>query len=187
MTAFLASIGYIFMAEMGDKTQLVALAFAARYPIRTVLAGVFWATLLVHLISVGLGAAASHTLPVFWIRLAAGLAFIGFGAWTLRGDRLGDEETRRRETYGPFLTVATTFFLAELGDKTMLATVTIASQYPSLAAVWMGSTLGMVLADGLAVWAGHALGLRLPERQIRYGAAAIFFASGLYLLFTLPR
>ena len=166
---------------MGDKTQLVALAFATRFRAAVVLAGVFAATLTIHLGSVWIGEAAGQALPRFWIDLLAGLAFIGFGLWTLRGDELDDKKTSK-DRFGPFLTVATTFFLAELGDKTMLATVTIASQQNSFVAVWLGSTVGMVLADGLAIVAGQVMGKRLPAKLIRYGAALIFIASGVFTL-----
>src|SRR3712207_3626604 len=122
ITAFLASSGLIFLAEMGDKTQLVTLAFASRYSARLVLLAIFAATLLVHLFSGALGELLGVALPTFWLQLIAGLAFIGFGIWTLRGDSLDeeDEEAGTRRGYGPFLTVAFTFFVAELGDKTML-------------------------------------------------------------------
>jgi Ca2+/H+ antiporter, TMEM165/GDT1 family len=180
MAAFWVALFYVFIAEMGDKTQLVALAFATRYPLKTVISGVFWATLLVHLLSVSLGEVASLALPVFWIRMAAALAFIGFGIWTLRGDEY-EEDKKAGKQLGPFLTVATTFFLAELGDKTMLATVTIASQQNQFVGVWLGSTVGMVAADGLAIAAGKYLGRHLPEKPIQYAAAAIFILSGIYL------
>lgn len=183
MTAFWIALFFVLVAEMGDKTQLVALAFATRYRTSTVMGGVFAATLLVHLFSVFLGEAAGLALPIFWINLLAGLAFIGFGLWTLRGDRFDDEEKSDGNRFGPLMTVATTFFLAELGDKTMLATVTIASQQQSFVGVWIGSTIGMVIADGLAIIAGKAMGMRLPEKMIRYGAALIFILSGLYTLF----
>jgi putative Ca2+/H+ antiporter (TMEM165/GDT1 family) len=183
MTAFWISLFFVLIAEMGDKTQLVALAFATRYSAKTVLAGVFGATLVVHILSVLLGEAASRALPTFWIQLFAGLSFIAFGLWTLRGDQL-DEDGKKTETrFGPLMTVASTFFLAELGDKTMLATITIASQYRSFAAVWLGSTLGMVLADGLAIIVGRVMGKRLPERAIKYGAAATFILSGVFTLY----
>ena len=182
MHAFFIAAFYVFIAEMGDKTQLVALAFAARYRAALVLSAVFTATLLIHLFSVGLGRLLSDTLPHGWIRLLAGLAFIGFGIWTLRGDELG-EEKKREHAWGPFFTVAVTFFLAELGDKTMLATVAIASQERSFIGVWLGSTVGMVTADGLAVVVGHGLGKRLPEKMIQRVAAALFFISGLWLMF----
>lgn len=183
MTAFWVSLGIVFVAELGDKTQLVAMAFATRYSAKVVLGAVLVATLVVHLFSVFLGEAASSVLPVFWVQVAAGLSFIGFGFWTLRGDELSDEETRKTSRFGPFLTVAVTFFLAELGDKTMLTTISIATQYHSFVGVWLGSSLGMVLADGGAIAVARLLGKRLPERAIKLGAAAIFFASGAFTLF----
>lgn len=183
MTAFWISLFFVFIAEMGDKTQLVALAFATRYSVKTVLAGVFGATLVVHLLSVFLGEAASWALPTFWIQLLAGLSFIVFGLWTLRGDNLDEDGRKTESRFGPLMTVAVTFFLAELGDKTMLATITIASQYQSFVGVWLGSVLGMVVADGLAIIVGRVMGKRLPERAIKYGAAAIFLLSGLFTLY----
>ncbi|MGN6187093.1 MAG: TMEM165/GDT1 family protein [Thermoanaerobaculia bacterium] len=166
MTAFWISLLFVAIAEMGDKTQLVALAFATRYNARVVLAGVFVATLAVHLFSVLIGEAAGMALPVFWINLIAGISFLVFGAWTLRGDELDEEKEMRSRRFGPFLTVAVTFFLAELGDKTMLATITIASQQRSFVPVWLGSTAGMVIADGLAIIVGKVMGKRIPERIV---------------------
>jgi putative Ca2+/H+ antiporter (TMEM165/GDT1 family) len=183
MTAFWISLVLVLIAEMGDKTQLVALAFATRYRASIVLLGVFIATLLVHLLSVFIGEAAGLALPVFWIRLLAGLAFIGFGLWTLRGDELDEDEKLETGRFGPLLTVGTTFFLAELGDKTMLMTITIASQQNSFIGVWLGSTVGMVIADGIAIIVGKVMGKNLPEKVIKYGAAAIFILSGLYTLY----
>lgn len=182
MTAFWISLIYVFVAEMGDKTQLVALAFATKYKTTTVLAGVFIATFAVHLISVILGEAVSLALPIFWIKILAGLSFIFFGLWTLRGDSLDEDEMKNTGKFGPLLTVATTFFLAELGDKTMLATITVASEQKSFVAVWLGSTVGMVLADGLAVIVGKVMGKNLPEKLIKYVGAAIFLISGLWTL-----
>jgi putative Ca2+/H+ antiporter (TMEM165/GDT1 family) len=182
MVGFWQSLIFIALAEMGDKTQLVALAFAARFSARTVLAGVFVATLVVHLFSVALGELLGLALPTFWIAVAAGLAFIGFGIWTIRGDDLNDEETGRHGRYGPFMTVAITFFLAELGDKTMLATVTLASQLQSFIPVWLGSTLGMVAADGVAILIGAVAGRKLPERAIKLAAAVVFIVSGIVTL-----
>lgn len=179
---FLLALFFVFLAEMGDKTQLVALAFATRYPAQTVLLGVFGATLLVHLFSVGLGEIAGLTIPVFWVQLLAGMAFIVFGVWTIRGDEFAADEHVSQPRFGPLMTVAVTFFLAELGDKTMLMTVTIASQQPSFVSVWLGSTVGMVVADGIAIVIGKLLGARLPERLIRYGAAGIFVLTGVATL-----
>lgn len=183
MTAFWISLLYVFIAEMGDKTQLVALAFATRYKSWVVITGVFLATLFVHLFSVFIGEVLGFALPTFWIKLFAGLAFIFFGLWTLRGDSLDDEDKIKTSKFGPLMTVAMTFFLAELGDKTMLMTVTIASEQQSFTAVWLGSTIGMVIADGLAIFAGKMIGKKLPENLISYGAAAIFIFSGIYALY----
>lgn len=177
MHPFLIAVFFVFIAEMGDKTQLVALAFATKYAAQTVLAGVFVATLLVHLFSVVLGELVGIALPVFWVKLLAGAAFIGFGLWTLWGDELDDVDGVAPR-FGPLLTVAITFFLAELGDKTMLATVTIASQQHDFIGVWVGSTVGMVVADGLAIIVGKVLGKQLPETAIKYGAATIFLLTG---------
>jgi putative Ca2+/H+ antiporter (TMEM165/GDT1 family) len=182
MNAFWIALFVVFIAELGDKTQLVALAFATRYKASTVLLGVLLATLLVHLLSVALGEVIGLALPLGWVKVLAGLSFIGFGLWTLRGDTLGDEGRLAEGRYGALLTVAAAFFLAELGDKTMLATVTVAGEQRNFVPVWLGSTAGMVAADGLAVIVGKGLGARLPDRSVRYGAAAIFILSGLYTL-----
>lgn len=182
MSAFLQALFFIFAAEMGDKTQLVALTFATRYSVKTVLAGVFAATLLVHLFSVFIGELLGLALPTFWISILAGLAFIGFGIWTLRGDTLDENEHKKPERFGPFLTVAITFFLAELGDKTMLATITIASQQQQFLPVWIGSTVGMVIADGIAVIVGRFAGKRLPEKAIKYAAGILFIVVGIWTI-----
>jgi putative Ca2+/H+ antiporter (TMEM165/GDT1 family) len=182
MTAFFVSLFFVAIAEMGDKTQLVALAFATRYSPWVTLGGVFAATLVVHLFSVAIGEVLGLSLPTFWIQLGAGLAFIGFGLWTLRGDSLDDKADGRPPRFGPFLTVAVAFFLAELGDKTMLTTVTLASQHQAFIPVWLGSSLGMVAADGIAVILGVVAGRRLPERTIKLVAAAIFLLFGLWAI-----
>lgn len=177
MHAFWLSMGMIFVAEMGDKTQLVALCLATRYKAKVVLAGIFVATLLVHMVSVALGGGLGKLLPEAWIKLVAGIAFIGFGLWTLKGDSMDCDECGTGKVRSPFMLVATTFFLAELGDKTMLSTVALATDH-SVIPVWLGSTLGMVLSDGLAIIVGQLLGAKLPERAIKVGAAVIFFGFG---------
>jgi Ca2+/H+ antiporter, TMEM165/GDT1 family len=179
MEAFLLSLGLIFVAELGDKTQLVALALATRFRASVVLAGILVATLLVHLLSVGIGGMTGTFLSRSWIELLSGLAFNGFGLWTLRGDELDNGQEAKQSLTSPFLIVTVTFFLAELGDKTMLGTVTLAASY-SLIPVWLGSTLGMVASDGLAILIGQILGKKLPERIIKIGAAVIFFGFGFY-------
>ena len=179
MEEFLLSFGLIFVAELGDKTQLVALTLATRFRAGVVLAGIFVATLLVHLLSVAIGGLTGTVLSSGWIELLSGLAFVGFGLWTIRGDQLDEDKGAMQSLTSPFLIVTITFFLAELGDKTMLGTVTLAASY-SWVVVWIGSTLGMVLSDGLAIWVGQALGKKLPERSIKIGAAVIFFVFGFY-------
>jgi putative Ca2+/H+ antiporter (TMEM165/GDT1 family) len=183
MDAFLLSFGVIMLAELGDKSQLMALAFAARYRPLTVLVAVTLATLLVHAVSVVLGAAVALALPVGLINVAAGIAFLGFAAWTLRGDTLGagDEERAARGGRWAIVTIGTAFFLAELGDKTMLATITLATTQPAIP-VWLGSTAGMVAADAIAIAIGALLGARLPERAIRWFAAGAFVLFGVLLI-----
>ncbi len=185
MNAFLLSTAVIFVAELGDKSQLMAMTFAARYRVRDVLIGITVATAIVHLISVGLGLVVGVALGQYQgaIAVVAGLAFLGFAAWTLRGDELSEDEAdrARRSTGAAVLAVGTAFFLAELGDKTMLATVTLATREDWFG-TWIGSTLGMVLADALAIGVGAVLGRALPEQAVRYGAAALFALFGLALV-----
>ncbi|GAA4378245.1 TMEM165/GDT1 family protein [Actinomadura sp. NPDC048032] len=187
MTAFLISLAVIFVAELGDKSQLMAMTFATRFRALPVLIGITAATAIVHLASVALGAALGAALPTGPISIIAGIAFLGFALWTLRGDELDDAERdkARMATGSAILAVGGAFFLAELGDKTMLATVTLAADHGGLAGltgVWLGSTVGMVAADALAIVVGQMLGRRLPERVIKYGAAAGFAVFGVLLL-----
>jgi putative Ca2+/H+ antiporter (TMEM165/GDT1 family) len=188
MSELLQALVLVTLAELGDKTQLMALAFAARYPIRTVIAGIVVAIMLVTLFSAGLGGLLGAALPRDWITLGAGVAFLGFGVWTLRGkDEDDHESTSSAGRLGPFLTVVLTFFLAEMGDKTMLATVALASHTGALVSVWIGSTLGLLLADGLAIAAGAMAGRALPRRLIRLLAGGLFILSGLFVLLELFR
>jgi putative Ca2+/H+ antiporter (TMEM165/GDT1 family) len=192
MGAFFGSLFFITMAEMGDKTQLVALAFATRYKVKDVIGGIFAATLFVHLFSVVIGQFMGNFIPMSYIQFLAGASFIGFGIWTLRGDEL-DDEHERKSKFGPFMTVAIAFFLAELGDKTQLATISLAAQYSttgvsqisSFIQVWVGSTLGMVIADGLAIIVGIVMGKKLPEKFIKWVSAAIFIGFGVVTLWKL--
>jgi Ca2+/H+ antiporter, TMEM165/GDT1 family len=179
LLAFAVSFGVVFAAELGDKSQLMALAFATRYRAMPVLVGITVATTAVHLLSVAVGHGLGSSLPTGWIALVAAVAFVGFGAWTLRGDRLTAAERAKAEraTGSAVLTSAVAFFLAELGDKTMLATITLATQYGWFG-VWIGSTLGMVAADALAIVVGRKLGRLLPERAVSIGAAVLFFLFG---------
>jgi putative Ca2+/H+ antiporter (TMEM165/GDT1 family) len=172
--AFALSFAVIFVAELGDKSQLMAMTLATRYKPLPVLAGITVATAVVHAVSVGLGAAIGVSMPTHVIAVVAGVAFLGFAAWTWRGDELTEADRAGRAARSVFLAVTLTFFLAELGDKTMLATVTLATD-GNIVGVWIGSTLGMVAADVLAIVAGRALGTRLPDRAVRIGAAIAFF------------
>jgi putative Ca2+/H+ antiporter (TMEM165/GDT1 family) len=181
--AFLISFGVIFVAELGDKSQLMALAFAARYKALPILIGITVATAVVHAFSVGVGAVLGVALPANAIKVVAGLAFLGFAAWTLRGDELTEEEASRAGASSRSAIVAASmaFFLAELGDKTMLATITLATTH-GVIGTWAGSTVGMVAADAIAIGVGKLLGARLPERIIRIGAAVLFVVFGLGLV-----
>ena len=178
----LISFGVIFVAELGDKSQLMALTFATRFRVRDVIIGITAATAIVHLASVAIGYGLGLALPTGWINLAAAIAFVVFGLWTLRGDELSEDEEDKVNRAGKraIIAVGTAFFLAELGDKTMLATITLATDHGWLG-TWIGSTLGMVAADALAIVVGRALGKRLPERTIAIGAAILFFAFGIWL------
>lgn len=177
------SFWWIFVAEMGDKSQLMALAFATRYRPAAVLVGITIATAVVHLVSVVVGAVLAAQLPTDAINVLAGLAFFAFAIWTLRGDALGagDVERAERPMRSAIIAVSVAFFLAELGDKTMLATVTLATR-EGLFGTWLGSTVGMVAADAIAIGVGGALGGRLPDRAIRIGAATLFAVFGAVLL-----
>lgn len=183
MEAFLLSTGVIFLAELGDKSQLMALTFATRFRARTVLLGITIATAVVHLASVLIGAVMGNTLSTGMISVLAGIAFLGFAAWTLRGDTLTEDERSKveRATGSALLAVGLAFFLAELGDKTMLATITLATDN-GLFGTWVGSTIGMVLADALAIAGGLWLGRQLPEKVVTYGAAAAFAVFGVLLI-----
>ncbi|MGW0228658.1 TMEM165/GDT1 family protein [Actinopolymorpha singaporensis] len=181
--SFFLSFGVIFVAELGDKSQLMALTFATRYRALPVLVGITVATAVVHAVSVGVGYFLGANLPTGWISLVAALAFFGFAGWTLRGDSLSEDEEQkaRRAKQSAIVAVSVAFFLAELGDKTMLATITLATQHGWLG-TWLGSTVGMVVADAIAIVIGQQLGRRLPERAIRYGASALFAVFGVWLL-----
>lgn len=179
MSAFLLSTLVIFVAELGDKSQLVALWFATRYRWWTVIAGVAAATLVVHLGSVAAGRALDDVAPEAALRVIVGLSFLGFAWWSIRGDSLDEDGQQVRFGWaGAFGVVTLSFFLAELGDKTQLATVSLASRHESFVGVWLGSTVGMVAADALAVAIGLAAGKRLPQRTVGLVAAVLFVIFG---------
>jgi putative Ca2+/H+ antiporter (TMEM165/GDT1 family) len=207
---FVVATILIALAELGDKTQLLALALATRYRASQVLIGIFIATLAVHLFSTLAGELIGNFIPRFWLSIGSGLLFVGFGIWTLRGEGDQDAEAATAGSkFGPIVTTAIAFFLAELGDKTQIMTMTIAanpaavlqslgSAGPAIGGflarmgvdptgltpqqafwgVWMGSTLGMMIADGLAIIVGVVMGKTLPEKLITRISGVIFIAFG---------
>lgn len=185
ISALLLSTVVIFVAELGDKSQLMAMTFATRYRVRDVLVGIAAATALVHAASVAIGYFIGAAFEKYqgWISIAAGVAFLGFALWTLRGDELDEEEERKAEqsTGSAVYAVGAAFFLAELGDKTMLATITLAVKENWLG-TWLGSTIGMVVADALAIGVGALLGKHLPEQLIRWVATAAFVIFSVVLI-----
>lgn len=181
MTAFWASVAFVVLAEMGDKTQLLAMTFAARYRWQTVMWGVFAATVLNHLFAVLVGNYLTHLVPMQYIQIAAAASFILFGLWTIRGDELDDEDKKVR--FSPFWTVAIAFFMAEMGDKTQLATIALAAQFNTVIPVWLGTTTGMMIADGIGIIVGIVMGKRIPEVVVKWLAAIIFILSGIFGLY----
>jgi len=177
MTAYLASLAFVVLAEMGDKTQLLAMAFATRYRWQTVMWGVFVATLVNHLLAVVAGNYLTTLFPMEYIQTAAAASFIIFGLWTVRGDTLSGED--KRFNFSPFWTVAVAFFFAEMGDKTQLATVALASRYGQIIPIWLGTTTGMLIADAIGIGVGIVMGEGIPERLIKWVAAVIFVGFGL--------
>jgi putative Ca2+/H+ antiporter (TMEM165/GDT1 family) len=182
--SLLAALGLVFIAELGDKTQLVALGFGARHRLAPVITGVVIAYMATNLLSVVVGGLLGATLPTRAIGLGGGALFLGFAAWTLwKGDGDEDDEGAPTSHGSIVLSVATAMFVAELGDKTMLATATLAAQgNPVL--VWVGATIGIILAGTLGVLLGRVFGARLPERATRIGSAVLFAVFGLVLLVT---
>lgn len=181
MMAFLTSLVVVVLAEMGDKTQLLAMAFATRYCWKTVMWGVFAATIFNHLFAVVVGAYLTTFVPMQYIQIAAAISFVVFGLWTIRGDELNGEDKATK--YSPFWTVAIAFFIAEMGDKTQLATVALAAQFNAIIPVWCGTTAGMMIADGIGIIIGIVLGKRIPERVVKWFAAVIFILFGLFGLY----
>jgi putative Ca2+/H+ antiporter (TMEM165/GDT1 family) len=184
MEAVLVALGVVFLAELGDKSQLIALTFATRGRPLAVLAGITVACMVLQAIAVGVGAAVSEALPERTIEIVAGLAFFVFAALALRDDDDEDDlDAIRvpRTALSIAMAAGSAFFLAELGDKTQLATLTLASTNGALG-TWIGAVIGEVAADALAVVVGARVGARLPARTLRYVSAAAFALFGVLLL-----
>ena len=181
MADILAAFAVVFLAELGDKTQLVALTLAGRYPTATVLAALGAAILVLQTLSVTAGALISRVLPDRAIAVGAGLLFLGFAVWTWRSTEDDDEDALDAARHAGLAGVAVAFFLAELGDKTMLTTAGLAADRGPVP-VWVGSALAMLAATALAVVAGKALVRRGSERTLRMVGAAAFAVVGLATL-----
>ncbi len=178
MAAFIGSFLFVFLAEMGDKTQLLCMAFAAEFSAVKVLIAVFLATLLNHALAVALGHFLARVIPMAIISFLASLSFIIFGLWIIRGDKLKGDD-RKESRLGPILTVGIAFFLAEMGDKTQLATISLAVEYQNVFSVLMGTTLAMVTADALGIITGIVMRKHLPEKAIKWSSAVVFILFGL--------
>ena len=183
MHSLLISTGVVALAEMGDKTQLLAFILAARFkkPIPIVL-GILAATIINHSLAGALGAWITSIVNPEMFRWVLGASFIGMAIWTLIPDKIEEEETQVANHLGVFGATFITFFLAEMGDKTQIATVMLAAQYNAWFAVVAGTTLGMMLANAPVVWLGDAITRRVPLRLVHLISAGIFAVLGVIAL-----
>jgi putative Ca2+/H+ antiporter (TMEM165/GDT1 family) len=178
LAAFTASFGLILVAEMGDKTQFIAMSLAAKHNPYKVLFGIFLATMANFAIMVVIGQVITAVVPIDIISLAASLSFIAFGLWTLKPEK-AKQENPKPSRFGIVGTVAAAFFIAEFGDKTQLTTISLAAEYQSALAVLFGAVLGMLVADGIGIAVGVVLGKHIPEKILKWASAAIFIVFGL--------
>jgi Ca2+/H+ antiporter, TMEM165/GDT1 family len=182
MMEFLGAALLVVVAEMGDKTQLLAMAMASKYKVRQVMIGVLIATVLNHALAVALGSYLGSVIPMNTIKIVAGVAFLLFAFWTLRGDKI-DEDDKKKKRFGPIVTVAIAFFIAECGDKTQLMTITIASHSVNPLLILMGTTTGMLIADGIGILGGAWMCKHVPEKYIKWVAGLIFMFFGTLTIF----
>lgn len=183
LAATLLSLGVVFLAEIGDRSQLITMTYALRYRWWVVLTGVAIAAFLVHGVSVAVGHFLGTTLPARPMAFASAIAFLIFAVWAWREGAAADETAAPdREPRFALLTVMSTFILAEMSDKTTLATLTLASSHDWVG-VWIGTTVGMVLADALAIGVGRLLHQRLPAQLLHVLASLLFLLFGLWMLF----
>jgi putative Ca2+/H+ antiporter (TMEM165/GDT1 family) len=177
LETILSSFFLVAVSEMGDKTQLLALTLATKYRRPwVVMGGILAATILNHALASGVGSWVSTHVPPRAMAAVLAATFVAFGLWTLKPDTL--EENAKPDRFGPFVTTTILFFLAEMADKTQLATVALAARFQSVVLVTAGTTLGMLASDGLAVFLGERLAQKVPMQWIRVGAASLFFAFG---------
>lgn len=184
MEALLTSTAVVALAEIGDKTQLLAILLAARFRKPwAIVAGILVATLANHFLAALVGEQVAGLLDGMWFRYAVAAIFIVMAAWTLVPDKLDDAETEPREgRFGPFLATAITFFLVEMGDKTQIATIALGARFHAVLPVMMGSTLGMMIANVPAVFLGQAVLRVVPLTVMRVIAAMLMLANGVWLL-----
>jgi hypothetical protein len=182
--AFAVSTGVVALGEIGDKTQLLALLLAARYrkPL-PIIAGILVATLLNHAAAGALGTWITRLVDPVWMRWILGLSFLAVAAWMLVPDQLDDDDAPEAPRHSVLVTTVIAFFLAEMGDKTQVATVMLAAQYQTWFAVVAGTTLGMMLANAPVVWFGERVMRRVPVRAVHIVSALIFLGLGLAILF----
>jgi len=183
MEAFLTSTAVVALAEIGDKTMLLAIVLATRFrkPLPIVL-GILMATLANHGIAAFLGQSIAGILQGPWFRYAVGLSFVAMALWTLVPDKLDEDEEPAAPRFGAFLTTTVAFFLVEIGDKTQIATIALGAQFENVLLVTMGTTLGMMLANVPAVWFGNAIVERISLKAVRTIAAMLFLAIGIWVL-----
>ena len=182
LEALLTSTLVVALAEIGDKTQLLAILLAARFKRPwPIVGGILCATLANHFLAALVGEQAAAFLSGTWFRYVVAVSFIAMAAWTLIPDRLDDEE-EKPSRFGPFLTTLVAFFLVEMGDKTQLATIALGARFESVVPVMLGTTLGMMIANVPAVFFGHELIRRVPLHVVRWVAAGLFLIIGLWLL-----
>ncbi len=182
LEAFTTSTAIVALAEIGDKTQLLAIVLATRFrkPLPIVL-GILAATLANHFLAALLGAMAAAFLDGMWFRFAVAIGFVAMGLWTLVPDKLDDDDAPKPSRYGPFLTTLVAFFIVEMGDKTQIATIALGARFNDALAVTAGTTLGMMIANVPAVYFGQALIKRVPLDVVRMIAAALLVATGVWL------
>ena len=178
LAAFSAAFLLIILAEMGDKTQFVAMTFAAKYNALKVLLAILLSTLANFAIVIVVGQLLTTVVPIEAISLAASISFIGFGLWTLRPEK-AKAESLKTSRYGIVAAIAFAFFIAEFGDKTQLATLSLAVQYQNPLGVLAGATLGMLVADGIGIIVGVVLCRRIEQRLLSWVSALVFVAFGL--------
>jgi putative Ca2+/H+ antiporter (TMEM165/GDT1 family) len=186
LAAFIKALLFVVVGEMGDKTQLLAMAMAGKYRTREVMLGVLFATILNHALAVAAGSLLSSLIPMNIVSIVAGASFLIFGLWTIRGDA-DDDAQRKNSRFGPILTVGIAFFLAEMGDKTQLMTIAIAAEYRQPLLVLLGTTSGMLIADGIGVLCGAWICRQLGQVTMKWIAGLVFmFFGSLTLYQSLP-